>query len=60
MVQETQTLQVHIADPLGQGAALLVKALRIGPLLTVRADHSKIVIGDSAALVVAHGLRSLE
>ena len=60
MVQETQTLEVHIADPFGQGPALLVIALGVSPLFTIRADHSEIVIGDGAALVVTHGLKSLE
>ena len=53
VIHQAQRLQMHVPDPFGEGATLPEIAVRGLEPLAVRADHSQVVVGDGAPVLVA-------
>src|SRR5207247_10124887 len=53
VIDEAESPQIYVPDPLGQGAALPEVAVRRAEPSPVRAHHPQVVIGERAPVVVA-------
>src|SRR5206468_10463223 len=52
VIDQTERLQVHVADPLGEGATLPEVAVRGVEPLPVRAHHAEVVVSDRTPVLV--------
>ena len=60
MIDQTEPLEIGIAQPLGDGTALLEVILGGVEQLAVGADHAEVVIRERAAVLIAGFLAGLE
>ena len=60
VVQQAQSLEVHVPDHFGELAALAEVAVRVFPEMPVGTDHAEVVVGNRQPFLVAGALVGLQ